>query len=247
MGIIKRILKITLTVMLTITIVFLLTYLSIVLPFSPYYINWEEPVPIYDKNRPIYIVEEVLIREYLENKIIFMQYDNIPEQLINAFIAAEDNRFFKHRGFDIKGILRALTVNVKKRDIVQGGSTISQQLARNLFLNHEQTVQRKLLELVIAIELERRFTKEEILEMYLNQIYFGNGNYGIERAALKYFNTSTPNLTLEQGAMLAAIIKAPNLYNPIVNPQLAIEQQQIVLRQMTVMGFISEEVLTATD
>ncbi|SET00592.1 transglycosylase domain-containing protein [Anaerobranca gottschalkii] len=240
MKLFKKLLKLSIICINIIIVVFLSAYLSLVVPSSPYYINWDEPSPIFEKHRPIYLVEGILIREYKENKIEFISIEEMPDHLIYAFIAVEDNRFFNHKGFDIKGILRAFKVNAKNRDIVQGGSTITQQLARNLFLHHEQTIQRKLLELVISIKLERRYSKEEILEMYLNQIYFGNGNYGVERAAQKYFNTSAKDLTVEQAAMLAGIIKAPGLYNPLTNPQLAEQNQRQVLMQMITLGFIEE-------
>lgn len=241
MRFIKWGVKLSLTALIIFAVVFSFTYSSIMLPISPRYIDWDEPLPIYDKDRPIYVVEGILIREYYENKIVYVPYEEMPEYLINAFVAIEDNRFFEHPGFDLRGIFRALAVNAKNREFRQGGSTITQQLARNIFLNHDKTAQRKLLELAIAIELERRYTKEEIFEMYLNQIYFGAGNYGVEKAARNYFGTNTQVLKLGEAAMLAGIIKAPSVYSPHRNPELAKRHQQIVLNQMVVNGFITVE------
>lgn len=241
MRIIKWGFKLLITVAMIFAIVFSITYASILLPISPRYIDWEEPSPIFDKDRPIYIVEGILIREYQRNRIIHVPFEEIPVFLTNAFVAREDNRFFQHPGFDLRGIFRAFTVNAKRREVVQGGSTITQQLARNLFLNHDRTAQRKLLELVIAIELERRFTKEEIFEMYLNQIYFGAGNFGVENAARNYFSTNTQELNLGQAAMLAGIVKSPSAFSPLRNPELAKRHQQVVLHLMVVNGFISAE------
>ena len=240
--------KLSLTALVIFTVIFSFTYASILVPISPRYIDWEEPSPIYDKDRPIYVVEGILIREYKENRIVHVPFEEMPDFLPNAFVAIEDNRFYHHPGFDVRGILRAFAFNAKNRELAQGASTITQQLARNIFLNHDRTAQRKLLELAIAIELERRYTKEEIFEMYLNQIYFGAGNYGVEKAAQNYFGTNTQNLKLGEAAMLAGIIKAPSFYSPHRNLDLAKHHQQIVLNQMVVKGFISvEDVMAELD
>ena len=241
MKLIRWLIKVALYLVVILGIVVLFTYASITLPFSPRYIDWENPEPIYDSHRPLYVVDNVLVRERDENKIEFVALEDMPQFLIDAFVAIEDNRFFEHRGYDVRGILRAVKVNIRSGDFVQGGSTITQQLARNLFLNHDQTAERKLLELCIAVELERRFSKEEIFEMYLNQIYFGSGNYGVERAAQGFFGKSATELDLGEAAMLAGIIKAPSVYNPRANHDLALKHQQIVLGQMMDSGFISEE------
>lgn len=219
------------------------TYATILVPFSSNYIDWDNPEPIYEEDRSIYVVRDVLIRELEVNKIDFVSFEDLPEFLVDAFVAIEDNRFFNHRGYDPRGILRAVKVNVTSGDLVQGGSTITQQLARNLFLNLEQTAERKLLEFCIAVELERRFTKEEIFEMYLNQIYFGSGYYGVEQASQGFFDKSVTDLDLGEAAMLAGIIKAPNVYNPKRNIDLAVKHQQVVLSQMKHFGYITDEEL----
>ncbi|WP_353893073.1 transglycosylase domain-containing protein [Proteinivorax hydrogeniformans] len=246
MKIIRWIFRASIAVVLIAVLFVSYTYISIKVPFSSRYIDWENPKPIYDANREISIIEDVLVREFHANRIDFVSIDDMPEHLTKAFIAIEDNRFYRHPGFDVKGMMRALSVNIRNREITQGGSTITQQLARNLFLNHEQTAERKLLEIVIAFELERQFTKEQILEMYLNQIYFGSGNWGVEQASKNYFSgTSAKEVNLSQAAALAGIIQAPNVYGPAVqvNSQIAIDQRQIVLNRMLEKGFITNQEL----
>ncbi|WP_350343448.1 biosynthetic peptidoglycan transglycosylase [Proteinivorax tanatarense] len=248
MRIVRYTLLAVLSVVLVMGLVFGYTYASIKVPFSPRYIDWDDPAPIYDTHRKIYMVEDVLIREYKENNINFVSTEDMPPHVVQAFIAIEDNRFYDHPGFDIKGMMRALTVNVRNREIKQGGSTITQQLARNLFLNHEQTAERKMLEIAIAFELERQFEKDEIMEMYLNQIYFGKSNWGVEKASQSYFKgTSVTEVDVEQAAMLAGIIQAPNVYGPAVlaNTEVAMDQRQIVLNRMLEKGFITKNELNS--
>jgi len=171
----------------------------------------------------------------------YLPFDEIPKDLINAVVAVEDQRFFSHIGFDIFGLGRALLVNIKKGSIEQGGSTISQQLTKNLFLPQEQTLERKVKEFFLTIELERKYSKEEIIEMYLNYSYFGAGAYGIAEASQRFFNKDVRDLSLEECAMLAGVIKGPSIYNPIEHEDKAIERQRIVLRLMKDEGYISEE------
>lgn len=170
----------------------------------------------------------------------YVPYDQIPKDLVNAIIAVEDQRFFSHSGFDIFGLARALLTNLKEGSIEQGGSTISQQLAKNLFLSHEQTLERKVKELFLTIELERNYTKEEILEMYLNYSYFGAGAYGVAEASHKFFRKDVRHLDLEECAMLAGVVKGPSIYNPVEYPDRAKERQKIVLRLMEEEGYIGE-------
>ena len=141
-------------------------------------------------------------------------YDEIPESLKNAVVAVEDKRFFSHKGIDLNSIARALLRNFRAGEVVEGGSTITQQLAKNLFLTHERTLKRKILEAVYTIKLEQRYTKEEILEMYLNIIYLGHGRYGCETASRLYFGKSVKDLTLAESAMLAGIIKGRRYTHP---------------------------------
>lgn len=165
-----------------------------------------------------------------------------PKDLQNAFIAAEDIRFYKHHGIDPIGIARAVVSNIRHRDATgQGGSTITQQLARNAFLTQEQTLKRKLLEAVLAVEIENKYTKAEILEMYMNQIYFGQGVYGVQTASHVYFGKDVKDLNLAQCAMLAGLPNSPNYYSPFHNLQAAKYRQGVVLDQMAKYGYISQE------
>lgn len=177
------------------------------------------------------------VNDKLKGKEI-ISLNNIPLQLQQAIIAIEDNRFYTHYGFDIEGILRAMLVNLQKGEIVEGGSTITQQLAKNLFLSQEQTMIRKLEEFILALDFELVYSKEEILELYLNTIYFGSGSYGIKDAAKNYFDKAPDELTLSECALLAGIPNAPSLYSPYENLHLARMRQSIVLSAMVKQGYI---------
>ncbi len=174
-------------------------------------------------------------------KRYYVKIDQIPERVINAFIAAEDRNFYHHFGIDFGALFRAMIANLKAGRIVQGGSTITQQLAKNLFLTRERTLKRKIKEALLAIKIERTFDKRKILELYLNQIYLGNGAYGVEAAARVYFGKSVKDLTLEEAALLAGLPKAPSKFNPIVNPELAKTRRNYVLRRMLEDGYITQE------
>lgn len=165
--------------------------------------------------------------------------NKVPQNLQNAFIAAEDNRFYEHIGIDPIGIFRAIFANLTNRDIAQGGSTITQQLAKNAFLSQEQTLKRKIQEAMLALEIEHKYSKKEILEMYMNQIYFGQGAYGIQTAAKTYFNKDVNELTLTQCAMLAGLPKSPNYYSPFNNLNEAKKRKNVVLDQMVKYGYVS--------
>lgn len=165
--------------------------------------------------------------------------NKVPQNLQNAFIAAEDNRFYEHIGIDPIGIFRAIFANLTNRGIAQGGSTITQQLAKNTFLSQEQTLKRKIQEAMLALEIEHKYSKKEILEMYMNQIYFGQGAYGIQTAAKTYFNKDVNELTLTQCAMLAGLPKSPNYYSPFNNLNEAKKRKNVVLDQMVKYGYVS--------
>lgn len=165
--------------------------------------------------------------------------NKVPQNLQNAFIAAEDNRFYEHIGIDPIGIFRAIFANLTNRGIAQGGSTITQQLAKNAFLSQEQTLKRKIQEAMLALEIEHKYSKKEILEMYMNQIYFGQGAYGIQTAAKTYFNKNVNELTLTQCAMLAGLPKSPNYYSPFNNLNEAKKRKNVVLDQMVKYGYVS--------
>ncbi|BAR56704.1 penicillin-binding protein 1A [Bradyrhizobium diazoefficiens] len=165
---------------------------------------------------------------------------DLPPYLPKAFIAIEDRRFYSHFGIDPVGILRALVTNVLHRGVSQGGSTLTQQLAKNLFLTQERTMQRKLQEAELAIWLERKHSKDEILELYLNRVYFGSGAYGVEAAAQRYFGKSAKNVTIAEAAMLAGLVKSPSRLAPNRNPEGAEARAQIVLTAMADARFITE-------
>lgn len=171
-------------------------------------------------------------------KRIYVDLNDIPKHVQDAFLAAEDARFRYHTGVDLRAIARALWEDVTSGRIAQGGSTITQQLARNAFLTQERTLSRKVQEAILALMLEREYTKEQILEMYLNQIFLGHGVYGVQAAAQLYFGKDARDLTLAEGAMLAGITRAPNRYSPYVNLSAAKQMQATVLEQMVKYGFI---------
>jgi penicillin-binding protein 1A len=172
---------------------------------------------------------------------------DLPPYLPKAFIAIEDRRFYSHYGVDPLGILRAAVANVLHRSVAQGGSTLTQQLAKNLFLTQERTLQRKLQELELALWLERKHSKSEILELYLNRVYFGSGAYGVEAAAQRYFGKSARNVTLTEAAMLAGLVKSPSRLAPNRNPEGADKRAQTVLAAMVDAKFITHaQALAAT-
>lgn len=175
-----------------------------------------------------------------EERRIPVTIDKIPKHVQRAFIAIEDNRFYEHSGIDYRGTARALVSTLSGSE-VQGGSTITQQLAKNAFLTQERSITRKIKEAFIAKELEHKYTKDEILTMYLNQIYFGQGAYGIESASMYYFGKHVQNLDIAEAATLAAIPKSPNYFNPFENPQESKKRQELVIDQMIKYGFITSE------
>jgi membrane peptidoglycan carboxypeptidase len=164
--------------------------------------------------------------------------DKIPNNLKNAVIATEDKRFYRHHGFDMIAIARAIYTDVKARKFKEGGSTITQQLAKNLFLANDKSFKRKFKELIFASKLENKYTKNQILEMYLNVIYYGGNVYGAENASKKYFNKDLKNLTLGECAMLAGIPQCPSYY--YAHPSEAKKRQQVVLEAMIKNKFINK-------
>ena len=169
----------------------------------------------------------------------------LPPYLPKAFIAIEDRRFYSHYGVDPIGLARAALANVVRRGVSQGGSTITQQLAKNLFLTQERTFFRKLQELVLALWLERKFSKNEILELYLNRVYFGSGAYGVEAAAQRYFGKSARQVKIAEAAMLAGLVKSPSRLAPSRNPNGAERRAQAVLTAMAELGFVTETMATS--
>lgn len=167
--------------------------------------------------------------------------DKISPELKRAVIAIEDSNFYYHRGINPISVGRALVVNYQKGSVREGSSTLTMQLMKNVFLSRQRTFSRKLAEGVLAIRIEQILTKDQILEMYLNQIYWGHNNYGVQTAARSYFNKSAGTLTLAESAMLAGLIKAPQEYSPFINIKKATEQQHIVLRRMRDLGWITPQ------
>ncbi len=167
--------------------------------------------------------------------------DVIPDYLEKALIAVEDSRFYEHQGIDIVGILRAFFVNLKAGKIVEGGSTLTQQLVKVIYLTPEKKLKRKVKEAILAYKIDNFLTKDQILELYLNQVYFGRGAYGVEAAARFYFGKTVSDLTLPEAAMIAGLPKAPGYYAPHINPEKAIERRNHVLYRMYEEGFISED------
>ncbi|MBF2054765.1 MAG: PBP1A family penicillin-binding protein [Candidatus Sericytochromatia bacterium] len=165
--------------------------------------------------------------------------NQVPDHVQKAVIAAEDARFYEHWGVDPIGLARALQVNFSQKETVQGGSTITQQVVKNMFLTPERTVQRKLAEMWMAYQVDQRYSKAQILELYLNQIYWGHNAYGIESAAQNYFGKATTQLSLAEGALLAGILTGPELYSPYHNPELAKQRQSLTLQRMVEVGFIT--------
>jgi len=166
---------------------------------------------------------------------------DLPPFLPQAFLAIEDRRFYQHHGIDPIGVARAVVANLLRRNVSQGGSTLTQQLAKNLFLTQARTLNRKIQELVLALWLEHKFTKAEILELYLNRIYFGAGAYGVEAAAQRYFGKTARQVTLAEAAMLAGLVKSPSRLSPAHNPDGAERRAQVVVMAMVDAGFIGEK------
>ena len=189
---------------------------------------------------------KVLAELYVERRT-FIPYYQIPDHLKKAFVSVEDVRFYTHPGVDIVGIVRAMWHDLKAGSVVEGGSTITQQLARMLFLKPEKSLQRKLKEAALSIKIEQRYTKDEILGMYLNQAYFGTRAYGIEAASETYFGKPAKDLTIAEAALLASMPKAPSVYSPFKNPDKAKDRRAFVLKQMNDNKFITEAQYRAAE
>lgn len=188
----------------------------------------------------VYSEDGEVIGEFFLEKRTPVRLQEIPKHLRDAFIAVEDSRFYSHTGIDFAGIARALWVDLKAGDIVEGASTITQQLTKQLFLNTEKTFTRKFKEIALAIKIEQRYSKDEILGLYCNQIYLGSGAYGVEAAADLYFGKHTRDLGIGEAAMLAGLPKAPSTYSPYRNLKAATSRRNHVLRRMWEEGFITE-------
>jgi penicillin-binding protein 1A len=189
----------------------------------------------------LYANDGTLIKEFYTERRTLTPLKELPHCLVDALLATEDRRFYHHWGIDLYGIARALASNITQGKITQGASTITQQLSRTLFLNMEQTLSRKIKEALTAVRIERTYSKDEILEMYLNQCYFGKGAHGIQAAAQVFFSKNARDLTLSECALLVGILKAPNRYSPFEHPDLALRRRNLVLNAMVDYGKLSKE------
>ena len=193
----------------------------------------------FDKEKLIAVNQEIVVynddnvelKNTISNKSI-VKIEDVPNHVVNAFISIEDKDFFKHNGLNYKRIAKAMFNNLKSFSFKEGASTISQQLIKNTHLTNEKTIKRKVKEMLLTKKLEKEFSKKDILETYLNVIYFGENSYGIERAALTYFGKETKDLTLWEGATLAGIIKSPYTYSPVYNPENCLKRRNLVLSEM---------------
>ncbi len=232
MSLLKKIIKINIILL----IIFILFIISL------YIIAYYSPVLDIKSYGQYYLYDDknnIVYQGSKTNK--WVSLDDISPNMKNAIISIEDKNFYKHRGFDYLRIIKTLFLNVKNKEIVGGASTISQQYVKNLYLDFDKTLERKLEEAWLTLKLEMHFSKDEILEGYLNTINFGEGNYGIENASNYYFNKSAKDLTMEEAIMLAGIPKSPNNYNPVSNYDNAIKRSKVVINSMVNNNYISLE------
>tara|TARA_B100001057_G_scaffold131356_1_gene130577 strand:- start:2052 stop:4415 length:2364 start_codon:yes stop_codon:yes gene_type:complete len=218
-----------------------LWYFSVGLPDYKKLSNYQPPI-----SSRVYSENNKLIAEYALEKRLFIPFESIPDKVTNSFLAAEDKNFFSHPGIDAKGILRAILKNLKnisQNKRLEGASTITQQVAKNFLLTNEVSMKRKIKEAILAFRIERAYTKERILELYLNQIYLGQGTYGIAAASLEYFDKSIKELSYSETALLAALPKAPSKYNPYKYPEVAKFRRNLVLENLEENKIISKKEL----
>lgn len=221
MKFIKKILSIA--VVLTIIILSLVTYKG--------YEMYKEAISKMDLNTKV---------ETIKNDENFVKFSELPNSYVSAVIDVEDHRFYEHNGIDIISIFRALINDIKAKEIVEGGSTITQQLAKNMYFTQKQELVRKIAELFVTFDLEKNYNKEEIFELYVNTSYFGDGYYGIRKATKGYLNKEPSDMTLAESTLLAGIPNAPSVYAPTKNPVLAIQRQKQVIQKMVKMGSLTQ-------
>lgn len=207
---------------------------------ADYIINYEPKLTtkIYDRNK------KLIANLFDEENRIYATYDEIPAHVIEALLAIEDTLFFEHHGINFDAIFRAIIKDIKARKFVEGASTLTQQLVKNTVLSREKKIERKIKEILLALRLESMLSKEEILERYLNQIYFGHGYYGIKTAAQGYFHKSLKDLTLKEAAMLVGLPRAPSFYDPTKNLEASLERANRVISRMHQLGWIDDEEFT---
>ena len=177
----------------------------------------------------------------ITSKENYVPFDELSKDYINAVVAVEDRRYYDHGAIDPIGIARAIWVNISNWELREGGSTITQQVAKNVIFSQEDTVSRKLGEIIAAFDLEKNYSKDEILAIYVNTYYFGDGYYGIYDASMGYYNKEPKDLNLDEASMLAGVPNAPSAYSPNVNPDLAKKRQKHVLEKMVENGYITQE------
>lgn len=209
---------------------------SIVLAILPPQEEWPAPV---QKFFVAFNMEEIV--EPMRAEPDWVKITDIPKSVRNAILAIEDHNFYEHGALSSEGILRAMLANITEGEITQGGSTLTQQFVKNTFLTHEQTMERKIEEAILSVILEEKYSKDEILEMYLNSTYFGAGATGVHQASKVYFGRHIRNLTLAEAAVLAALPNAPSALNPLENPVDCKQRQMLVLNAMAKHGFITQE------
>ena len=216
-----------------------LWYFSAGLPDYKKLTDYQPPV-----SSRVYSDNGTLIAEYALEKRLFIPYNSIPKKIINSFLSAEDKNFFYHPGIDAKGIMRAIFKNIQNilnNKRLEGASTITQQVAKNFLLTNEVSLKRKVKEAILAFRIEKAFSKERILELYLNQIYLGEGTYGIAAASLEYFDKSVKEINYSEASLLAALPKAPSKYNPFKYPEEAKFRRNLVLNNLKENNFLSTE------
>ena len=241
----QRIIKNILILILSIGLLSIFSLLAILWAFSnnlpDYKFLKSYKAPVSSK---VYSGDGELVNDFSTEKRIFVPYNTIPTKVINAFLSAEDKNFFSHPGVDAKGVMRAIVNNISniassKR--LEGASTITQQVAKNFLLTNEVSFNRKIKEAILAFRIERALSKERILELYLNQIYLGEGTYGIASASLEYFDKPISDLNYDEAALLAALPKAPSRYNPYKNIELAKFRRDLVLKNLLENDYINKK------
>ena len=209
------------------------------------YIGWNQYAGSTQPPAYLKIVQKTFsFRAHVEEKLTrknYVRLDQVPLIFQQALISVEDNRFYQHSGIDVEAVFRAVLVNLQSGELKEGGSTISQQLVKNLFLSQDRTWLRKTLEIPLALLMEYQYSKQDILEMYINTIYFGSGAYGIGEASQTYFGKPPRTLSLSEAALIAGLPAAPSVYSPLVDLNMALKRQKIVLAAMVRHGYISQQ------
>lgn len=226
--------------------------LGLVVGYSISFINVLPKIKLLEDYSPLQMSElyddegRLITGLYKEERRVLVNLATLPKHLINALIATEDRNFYKHHGLDLRGILRALFRNIAAGRVCEGGSTLTQQLARQLFLTREKTLIRKIKESILALQIEARYTKDEILEIYLNQAFFGQGCYGIEKAAREFFGKNAREVTVPESAFLVGLLKAPSYYSNPENLPQALQRKAVVLKLMYEQGYLTSEEYAAS-